>query len=227
MEKVLRKTLNYYCDESTHIENDHKDYMVIGYISVPSHRILEYKIKLKKIRENHYMFNEIKWSHVSSSKSHFYDDLIDFFFSSDLTFRAIIVDKRKIKNDEFGQDFDTFYYKMYYQLLAHKLDMSCEYNIYLDIKDKLAKYKISKLKDILQTQYGVIKNIQSIPSQQSTFIQICDLFIGAIAYNLNSKSFNVTSKVNIMTRIQERAGICFKYSTPFVESKINLFHIKL
>ena len=42
----------------------------------------------------------------------FYLDLIDYFFATDLQFRAIIVDKSQINNEEHEQTYDTFYYKM-------------------------------------------------------------------------------------------------------------------
>lgn len=221
------KTFNYYCDESSHLENDHRNYMVIGYISVPYNKIKDYKEKMQKIRNNHFMFYEMKWSHISKAVLPFYLDLTDFFFSSDLSFRAIIIEKKKIKNASFGQDFDTFYYKMYYQLLAHKLDMGCNYNIFLDFKDSLAKYKIAKLKEILNFNYGVIRNIQSIRSDENPFIQLCDLFIGSLSYFRNDSVHKVEAKMEIIKRVQQLSGINYCYSTYPSESKFNLFYINL
>ena len=34
---------NYYCDESCHLKNDGKQYMILGYISAPYDRIKKLK----------------------------------------------------------------------------------------------------------------------------------------------------------------------------------------
>lgn len=221
------KTFNFYCDESSHIENDHKNFMVIGYIAVPFNKIKDSKEKIHKIRTNHNMFYELKWTKISQSALPFYIDIIEYFFASDLSFRAIIVDKRKIMNSAFNQDYETFYYKMYYQLLVHKLDMSSNYNIYVDYKDSLAKYRIEKLKGILNYKFGVIKNIQSIRSEESMFVQMCDVFIGSLSYFLNDGDKRMNAKTEVINTIQKLSGLNYCYSTYQSESKFNLFYINL
>ena len=54
------------------------------------------------------------------SKVRFYLDLIDYFFDTDLKFRAIGIKKSQIKCDEMGSSYDDFFYKMYYLLLNYK-----------------------------------------------------------------------------------------------------------
>ena len=83
-----------------------------------------HKRRIKAIRERHNYHTEFKWSKVSNSKYGFYNDIIDYFFETDIKFRAIVINKEQIRNDEFTQTFDEFYYKMYYQsppeyMLAH------------------------------------------------------------------------------------------------------------
>ncbi len=56
-----------------------------------------------------------------------------------------MIDKSQIKHEEYNQDHDDFYYKMYYQLLSKKLVPEHSYNIYLDFKDTRSAKKVNGL----------------------------------------------------------------------------------
>lgn len=223
----MNKTYNIYCDESCHIENDHKKFMLLGCVSVPYNELRRHTERIKAIKDKHNFFGEIKWTGVSSSKHLFYKDLLDYFFDTDLRFRAVVVDKNKIKNDSFGQDFDTFYYKMYYQLLIHRKNTEYAYNVYLDIKDTLSSHKVNKLKEILNTKYGVFRIVQNIHSKESIMMQVADFIIGAISYELNNDEKKVLAKKQIIEKIklQSKQNLC--ESSKFSEKKLNLFFIEL
>jgi hypothetical protein len=220
------KTFNLYCDESCHLENDRMPYFLLGYVSVPYNQMERHKDRIKAIKEKHHYYGEVKWNKVSKSQLDFYIDLIDYFFDSDLFFRAIVVNKAQIKTEEYGQDYDTFYYKMYYQLLYHRLDTLSHYNIYLDIKDTLSAKKVAKLKEILQTKFGVIRNLQNIRSHESIFLQLTDLIIGAINYHLRGEIL-MDAKKKIIDRIQTNSNHSLDRSTALYEPKLNLFFIDL
>ncbi len=220
------KTFNYYCDESTHLPNDNMPYMLLGYVSVPYHQMKIHSDAIKEIRNKHKVFGEIKWSKISAKKYDFYADLVDYFFASDLSFRAIVIKKEQIANHNYHQDHDTFYYKMYYQLVYHKIDVLNTYNIYLDIKDTLSAAKVNHLKDILQTKLGVIRNLQNIHSHESVFMQICDLLMGAVNYHLRGLD-KMKAKTNLISRIQKQSNHTLTESTPKTENKMNLFFIEL
>lgn len=217
---------NLYCDESTHLENDGMPYMLLGYVCVPYHQLGWHKQQIEEIKEKHHFYGEIKWSKVSKSQHLFYQDIIDYFFASDLAFRAIVVKKDQIVSGFEGENYDSFYYRMYYQLIHHKLDMTKRYNIYLDIKDNLSAKKVGKLKDILQTQYGVIHNLQNIRSHESVLMQVSDLLMGAINYHLRGDN-KVIAKNKIIQRIQSHANHTLSQSTAKNEDKMNLFFIEL
>lgn len=220
------RTYNLYCDESCHLENDRMPYMLLGYISVPYDQLRRHNGRIKELKAKHHFYGEIKWNKVSKSQLDFYIDAIDYFFDSDLRFRAIVIDKEKIRNKDFGQDFDTFYYKMYYQLINHKIDTLAHYNIYLDIKDTLSAQKVNKLKEILQTKYGVIRNLQNIHSGESVFMQLTDLIMGAISYHLRNQ-IKMKAKAAIINRIQKHSNNQLDRSTVPWEEKFNLFFIEL
>jgi hypothetical protein len=223
----MSKTFNLYCDESCHLENDHKKYMVLGCVSVAYNQVKRHTERIRELKQKHKFFGEIKWSGVSRSKYQFYKELIDYFFDTDIRFRAIVVDKNRIENNRFGQDYDTFYYKMYYQLLIHKKNSEYAYNVYLDIKDTLSAEKVNRLKDILNVKFGVFRNVQNIQSKESVVMQLTDLLIGAVSYELNNESKKVNAKVLLIEKLKQHSNQEFFTSSHYKELKFNLFHIEL
>ena len=137
------------------------------------------------------------------------------------------MDKTKIKNDTFGQDYDTFYYKMYYQLPIHRKNSEYAYNVYLDIKDTLSANKVNKLKEILNVKYGMFRNVQNIQSKESLMMQLADLIMGAISYELNQHDKKVTAKIKLIDKIKQEANHDLAKSTIYGEKKLNLFFIDL
>ena len=221
----MSKTFNIYCDESCHIENDHKKYMFLGSVSSAYNQVKLHTEKINDLKKKHNFYAEIKWSKVSKSKLRFYLDLVDYFFATDLQFRTVGVEKSKINNDAFNQDYDDFYYKMYYYLLNHNLSSLYKYNVYLDIKDTLSAYKVNKLKDILNTQFGVFRNVQNIRSHESIIMQIADFLMGAISYLHNDEHQQNKAKVQIIKKIQQHCNE--DLSKTNYSKKMNLFFIEL
>jgi len=221
------KTFNMYCDESCHLENDHKPYMLIGYTSVAYNQLQGHNERIRNLKKKHNFFGEIKWSNVSASQYEFYKGLVEYFFATDISFRAIIVKKDQVDNERFDQDFDDLYYKMYYQLLNHKKDSRYTYNVYLDIKDTLSAHKVSKLKEILNTKMGVFRNVQNIHSKESLMMQLTDLLLGALSYNLNNQDKRVVAKTNLIERIKHHSDQALQRTSSYNENKLNLFFIEL
>jgi hypothetical protein len=220
------KTFNFYCDESCHLENDGMPFMVISYVSCAYNQVKLHQQNIKNLKEKHSFKNEIKWSSVSKSKYNFYVELIEYFFANDLQFRAIVVPKKKIKNDDFNQSFDDFYYKMYFQLLNHKMNMDNNYNIYLDIKDTLSANKVKRLKTILNIKYSSINNLQNIHSHESLLMQLTDVLMGAITYHLRGLN-KVTAKNKLIEKIEKHTQLPLNISTSKDFEKFNLFFIDL
>lgn len=221
----MSKTFNIYCDESCHIENDHKKFMFLGSVSSAYNQVKLHTENINDLKKKHNFYAEIKWSKVSKSKLRFYLDLVDYFFATDLQFRTVGVEKSKINNDSFNQDYDDFYYKMYYYLLNHNLSSFYKYNVYLDIKDTLSAYKVNKLKDILNTKFGVFRNVQNIRSHESIIMQMADFLMGAISYLHNDEHQQNKAKVQIIRKIQQHCNE--DLSKTNYSKKMNLFFIEL
>ena len=225
--KNIKKTFNFYCDESTHLENDNEPYMIIGYVSTPYHLLKMHSQNIREMKIKHFFKGEMKWSSLSKSRYPFYNELIDYFFSnSSLEFRAIVVDKNELNHDFYEQTHADFYDKMYYQLLNKKIHPEHNYNIYIDIKDSYSYLKAKSLKKYLERDYSNIRNLQVIKSYESELLQLADILIGALNYRIRNLN-KVTAKNNIISKIESHCGRSLTQRTPKDESKFNLFYINL
>jgi hypothetical protein len=154
---------------------------------------LKRKHKLIPLNKSHLTDNrtyyEIKWNKVSKAKLPFYKEVIDYFFNEDdLSYRVLIVpDKSVLDHDAFGNTHDTFYYKMYFNMLKAILNPEYCHNIYLDIKDTKSREKVHKLEDVLRNDkydfdHRIIKKVQQVRSHDVELIQLTDLLTGAMSY---------------------------------------------
>ena len=139
--------INIYCDESNHLENDHRSPMVLGAVYCSDDRVKVVHGRIRDIKQKYRLPNnfEIKWGKVSPAKEDFYRDLVDYFFDNDdLHFRCVVIDKAQLDHKSRGQTHDEWYYKMYFELLNKILDPENKYCIYLDVKDTQGREKIQK-----------------------------------------------------------------------------------
>lgn len=221
----MTKTFNLYCDESTHLEKDGKPFMIISYIGAPFNELQMHKEHIRMLKAKHKLKGEIKWTNVSTSKFQFYSDLVDYFFSTDLNFRAVIVKKKDINNTIEGFSYQDFYFKMYYQLLHHKISLEHKYNIYIDIKDTCSHSKLEKLKEILKYNAS-IRCFQFIRSYESSLMQLTDLIMGAVNYKLRDEN-RVIAKTKLIEKIESHSKVSLTESTYKSANKFNLFFIEL
>ncbi len=219
-------TFNMYCDESCHIENDGHPYMILSYVSTSYPQLKLHNENIRKLKIKHFFKGEMKWSAMSKSQYPFYSELIDYFFATDLQFRAIIIDKQKLDHASFGQSHDVFYDKMYYQLLNKKIYPNANYNIFIDIKDTHSYKKARNLKKYLERDYNNIRTLQVIRSYESELLQLTDVLMGAINYKMRGLN-KVTAKNNIIEKIEKHCGKPINKGTYKDEQKFNLFFIEL
>lgn len=224
------KTYNIYCDESTHLVHDGHPFMLLGYTSVAYPQIRIAKNEIKAIKAKYNYTEELKWTNVHDATYKVYAELIDWFFMNDLEFRAVVVDKSQIDESRAEYTFNDFYFRMYFQLLHTKVDLQNTYNIYMDIKDTCSSEKLEVLKRIMSYNSS-INNLQFIRSHESVFIQLADVIIGAINYNLrierNDVMGRVIAKRRLIDKIKKHSNISLNSTTPLSRKKFNLFFISL
>jgi hypothetical protein len=226
----MNTAFNIYCDESCHLEKDHQAAMVLGAIWCPVEKTREIAVRLREKKQLHGLPPdfEVKWTKVSPAKLNFYRDVLDYFFDDDdLFFRAVIIpDKTKLKHAAFGQDHDTWYYKMYFLLLEVLLTPHDRYRIYLDKKDTCGAEKVRKLHDVLcNNMYDfdrrIIERVQLVTSHEVEQIQLCDVLTGAISY-VNRGQTGSPAKASLVERMQARARYSLTKTTLLRERKMNL-----
>jgi hypothetical protein len=221
----MKKTFNIYCDESTHLQHDGMPYMIIAYVSTAYNQLKQHNDHIKMLKAKHKFKGEIKWTSVSKSQYPFFSDLIEYFFATDINFRAVIVDKSQIDETKENFRYSDFYFRMYYQLLFHKINPDNTHNIYLDVKDTCSQSKLKKLAEILNIT-NAIRNLQFVKSHEIYLMQLADLMMGAINYHLRGLT-KVTAKTNLIKKIESHAKIELTQSTPKSAEKFNLFFIDL
>jgi hypothetical protein len=226
---------NIYCDESCHLENDHKPVMLLGALWVPQHQVERLNKELQDIKEQFKARGEIKWAKVSSSRLNFFKKIVEWFFSNDdLHFRGFVVSNKKLLNHSiFNQNsHDDFYYKMYFSLLNKILSPENAYNVYFDIKDTRSRFKLQKLRDILSNdKYDftgqMINQMQHVHSENTPLLQITDLLLGAINYKHTGLRTS-EAKLAVLQLIeqylkQKKILTDLTASTPLRQNKFNLF----
>jgi hypothetical protein len=226
-------TYNIYCDESCHLEHDRFPIMLLGAVWCPLDKTKSISKEIRNIKAEYNAKAELKWTKVSNCKLEFYQHLLKYFFGKDgLNFRCLVVaGKEKLNHSYFNQgSHDSFYYKMYYQLLLNIVNRSeSKFNIYLDIKDTRGSRKILELRKILHIKLGdierlTIPQIQLVRSHESNLIQLADFLIGAVAYcNRNDIPKNNRAKINLVREMKTYAGTDLTQSSPPWEEKFNLF----
>ncbi len=222
-----------YIDESCHLQNDDSDVMSIGFIKVPKHDYEQLKNELKAIKNKHGINHEYKWNTCSNTKKEFYIELINYFFTSSLSFRTIVVKyKKHLDHDQFNHgNHDNFYYKMIYFLLNNQWmnPPNNIYKVFLDIKDTRGRDKIAKIHEVFENlHYGESPFIhfQHIRSHESEFIQLADFFIGAVNYKSRGLVFKEHAspiKCFIVDYIEQLSGYSLDEGTEPWEEKFNIF----
>lgn len=227
----MNQIFNVYCDESCHLENDHQSVMVLGAVWCPLEKTREISVRIREIKIKHKIKPdfEIKWTKVSPAQKEFYLDLIDYFFDDDdLHYRSLIVpDKTKLQHEKFGHDHDTWYYKMYFDMLKVILSPDACYRIYLDIKDTKSASKVVKLHEVLcnnmyDFERKIIERVQTVHSREVSQLQLADLLTGAISY-LNRGCSSSQVKLELIERMKKRSHYELTKTTLLLEKKVNLF----
>ncbi|MCD6116299.1 DUF3800 domain-containing protein [bacterium] len=224
-----------YCDESMPdlftTKKPAGRYLMIGGLWLPASLREEMKHKIRRLREKHNTWGEIKWSKVSPSRLSFYLDLIDMFFSYDLELRSrcIAVDHTQLKMSLYDNDSELGFYKFYYQLLHHWILDFNEYRIFCDIKTNRDPDRLKVLKRCLQyaNLSSIITDIQSLPSRQVVLIQLCDLLLGAASSRMNNTLKAGSAKSELVCFLEKGIGIDTLAPTPKGTEKFNIFKIQL
>lgn len=231
--------LHIYCDESRQTADR---YMVIGGLIAARENEDAFMQAMNLYRQSNNMKSELKWTKVSGQKLEEYRALIDLFFSVNRAFhfKAIVVDTQEMDNRQYNKsDAELGFYKLMYQFLLHSFgeylqpDDKCI--VFLDYRTT-SIYKLSTLCAVLNNglkkKYKLptppVKNIQALDSKSSDFIQVADVIMGAIGYEMNgahTRTDAKRSKILLAEYIAKKAGLVnLQQPTPRSQRHFSIWH---
>ena len=226
----MAEGVNIYCDESGHLEGEQQPVMVLGAVWCPTSKSADIATRIREIKVSHGLKRdfEIKWTKVSPGQLKFYLALVEYFFKNeDLHFRALVVkQKDKLRHAAFRQDHETWYYKMYFELLSPLLSPQNVYYIYPDIKDTRSAHRLRKLQEVLcnnmyDFQREIIQRIQPVRSHEVEQVQLADLLIGTIS--CANRTSTSPAKSALVDKVRELSGYSLTQTTLLREDKVNIF----
>jgi len=226
-----QKIYNIYCDESR-VENEDSDKMTIGALFVLRSKKKKIVKEINKIYlENEFCY-ELKWTKVGDKYFDFYKKIIDYFIEeSELNFRVIIVDKKKVKKEVYHKnDPELAFFKFYYFMLRARLLDDSAYYIFLDKKPTRDKNRARALYSFLSSyilghkRNCNIRHLQSYSSDKNTLIQVSDFFTGLFGYGCNKKIKKGSTKHKLVEYFKEKTKKSDLCTTSFLsEKKCNVF----
>jgi hypothetical protein len=217
-----------FIDESCHLEKDRASVMCIGFIKVQENAYEQIKQDLTAVKRAHRVFEEVKWSGFSKSRLPLYKDFVDYFFSSSLEFKCILVKyKERLKEIDLSRgSHENFYYKMIEFLLASN-SFKNEYKVFLDVINSRGRDRINKIRESLTANLNnqPFLSFQHLHSHHNIFFEIADLFIGAIAYSARKQVDGLPQnlvKNEFISYLEKASGYSLSEGTELWETKFNI-----
>lgn len=208
-----RQLYNIYCDESR-VENKDSNKMVIGSLFLDRRKKNVVTRDMRDIFYRHDFCYELKWSKVGKKYAKLYEEIIDYFCTNEyLSFRAIIVDKRKVQFKRYHNgSLETAFYKFYYVMLKARLLDWNEYYIFLDEKPSRDRSVVTALRHFLEFYLSKnkknckIRHLQQYDSGDNALIQLSDFFTGLIGFACNNDDLDESAKGSIVQYFQNLIG---------------------
>ena len=233
-------TYHIYCDETSL----NSRFLGFGGVIIPLKKIHFLEEDIVALRKKYGMNSELKWTKCNSQKSNFYTEFIELFFKYRFVrFHSVFFERSEIDHKTFSEgDREIGFYKFYYQLLLHTFSGYCNSNeskIIIRPDKRTTKYKLEDLRRILNNgfkkktsqEFSPFKSIEPIDSKSSNIVQLNDVLLGGLAYqvnDLNVKEDANRGKVDISNRILDRAEIRDpKINSPRSISKFTIWHFDL
>ena len=224
---------NIYIDESCHLENDGFPVMCIGYMKIDAEDYDSLKSKIKSLKRYYKSPTEIKWNKLSGSRLDFYKALIDLFFDEPIFFRCLLMKhKGRLHHEDFDKsDHNSYYYKLVYFVLNSVTNppQKNQYRVFLDIKDTRGREQLQQIEQVFVNKYygqSPFTHFQHLHSSENEFLQLTDLFIGAITYKARGEHLKPNAspvKVELVRYLEQKSGYSLDEGTEPWEVKFNIF----
>lgn len=194
-------------------------------------------------RDTRRMHGELKWAKVSANKLSEYKEVVDIvrYCNNRLAFKAIVVDTHQMNIKRYNNsDRDNAIDHMFYQFLVHMFGRHLvgEDECIVTMDNRNSSQKLATLHEItnngLRKQYDFqhypIREIRAMDSKDSCYIQIADILMGAIGYQVNGdcdKPNASRAKCEVMNHILAQFSLDnFLKSTPKNRKEFSIWHIQ-
>lgn len=227
------KQINFYSDESCHIQFDDNPVMTLATVYCSKVRVKMINNAIRTIKANYGInsHTELKWNKVSKCNLAMYKEIIDYIVSNTIIKIRVVVAKHKqqiISNEDIYGSYDSWYSKMYYNLLKFPLGILKIYsdckiiNLFIDKKDSHSFERNQKLVKFLK--HNTNKEINSFvsDSKEHELIQIADIIAGAASYAYRDEQKS-DAKRFLAEYIQRCFKIDFKKSSKVKQTRANVF----
>lgn len=228
-----------FIDESS--QTKHR-FLVLGGIIVPTPRTDSFAAELMAARLPELPKGEAKWGKVSRTKLGAYRRMVDFFFdhivAAGCHFHSLVVDTTKLDHGRFNDgNREIGFNKEVYQL-ATKFGRLYPglFHVYPDHRE--TSQKPEELRLILNRGMRKEGDQRDWPYRRCHFrksdeclpLQLVDVFIGAVAYNLNHHHEALDAspaKIELMNHILCRGGITNPNYDTNRRGKFTIWHRRL
>lgn len=192
--------------------------MLISGLWVPAQAQPELDRRLADYRTRTGMVRHMKWKKVSGAKFEEYRDWVNLFFGFEgrLWLNALVLDQHQYPLGPDGDE-ELSFYKLYYQLLLHRLDPGKRYEIVLaqrptrkvDILTVLHQCLNAGMRKMYHLPQGteVVRDLKSVPEESLDELQLVDVLMGAFGWAFNSRGDRENArraKVDLAAHIAHR-----------------------
>jgi len=224
------------CDESR-VEGCR--YMLIGALTVPPQTQAAFAAADQAFRKR--TRNDLahfKWVKAASNKKlPDYLALIDLFFSLDVHFKCIVIEKAKIDYRKFHRgDHELGFYKFYFLLLSRLVDFGANYFVRVHRRPDKNRGRLVDLQSATNnwcrrkaSRYITpIQHLEAADASKYTELQLVDVLLGAAGYHWeceDQKQNASKAKIEICNQICKR--LCknsLVFHSDWRETKFNVWH---
>jgi len=153
-----------------------------------------------------------------------------------MEFRSVLIkNKNNLNHKRYNRnDENSYYFKTLKILLNHDFnDENDMFRVYLDVKDHFGKSRINLLKkdlDKFYNQSSPYVYFQHIHSNENEFLQLTDLFIGAISFKARNKykqEGSSEAKNLIVEYLEKKSEYLLDDGTEPWEKKFNIYDFQI
>lgn len=201
---------NVYCDETSVAK---ERYLVIGGIWTPRSLDAQVRASLAEVRDTYGLRSEMKWTHVSDRYLEAYKAFTSVFFRyPQLQFNCIVVDKLSVDHRKYNQgDQELGFYKFYFLMLSHNVEVFNRYWIFTDQKSNRDPYRLSDLHRLLNSRRDTIpgqppvRHLQPLNSKKDDLLQLTDLLLGSVQCHYNG-NVSKNAKLGLAGHVASSVG---------------------